>query len=77
MINSPPNFGVGEICGDQVAACKCYMAMMEMDDHLQTINIEVQQTVAELVERLDEILLNDSRPDQTTRIGTLASLMVR
>ena len=53
------------------------MAMMEMDDHLQTINIEVQQTVAELVERLDEILLNDSRPDQTTRIGTLASLMVR
>ena len=60
-----------------MAACKCYMAMMEMDDHLQTINIEVQQTVAELVERLDEILLNDSRPDQTTRIGTLASLMVR
>ena len=60
-----------------MAACKCYMAMMEMDDHLQTINIEVQQTVAELVERLDEILLKDSRPDQTTRIGTLASLMVR
>ena len=60
-----------------MAACKCYMAMMEMDDHRQTINIEVQQTVAELVERLDEILLNDSRPDQTTRIGTLASLMVR
>ena len=60
-----------------MAACKCYMAMMEMDDHLQTINIEVQQTVAELVERLDEILLNDSKPDQTTRIGTLASLMVR
>ena len=60
-----------------MAACKCYMAMMEMDDHLQTINIEVQQTVAELVERLDEILLNDSRLDQTTRIGTLASLMVR
>ena len=44
--------------------------MLEMDDHLQTINIEEQQTVAELVEELVEILLDDSRPEQTTRIGT-------
>ena len=41
------------------------------------MNIEEQQMVAKLVERLEEILLNDSKPDQTTRIGTFASPMVR
>ena len=60
-----------------MVACEYYIAMLEMDDHLQTMNIEEQQTVAEPVERLNEILLDDSRPDRTTRIGTLASLMVR
>ena len=29
-----------------------------------------------LIEKLEEILLDNSRPNQTTRIGTLASLMV-
>ena len=47
--------------------------MLEMDDHLQTMNIEEQRTMAELVERLNEIPLDGSRLDQTTRIGTLAS----
>ena len=60
-----------------MVAHECYIAMMEMEDNLQKMNIEEQQTVAEPVERLDEILLDDSRPDRTTRIGTLASLMVR
>ena len=44
-----------------------------MDDHLQTKCIEEQRTVAEPVEGLEEVLLDDSRPEQTTRIGTLAS----
>ena len=77
MIKFPIKYEVGEIRGDQVVAHECYIAMMEMEDHLQTMNIEEQQTVVEPVERLDEILLDDSRPDRTTRIGTLASLMVR
>ena len=47
-----------------------------MDNHLQTMNIEEQQMVAEPVERLEEIPLNDSRLDWTTRIGTLSSLTV-
>ena len=29
------DYGVGELRGNQVAAHKCYVAMMEMDDHLQ------------------------------------------
>ena len=39
MIKFPIEYGVGEIHGDQVAARECYVAMLEMDDHLQTKNI--------------------------------------
>ena len=48
-----------------------------MDDHLQTMNIEEQWMVVEPVEGLEEILLDNSRPDRTTRIGTLASPLIR
>ena len=40
MIKFPTDYGVGELQGNQVAARKCYMAMMEMDDHLQAMSIE-------------------------------------
>ena len=30
MIKFPTNYGVGELWGNQVAACECYLAMMEM-----------------------------------------------
>ena len=38
MIKFPTNYGVRELRGNQVVACECYVAMMEMDDHLQTIS---------------------------------------
>ena len=60
-----------------MAARECYIAMMEMDDHLQAMNIEEHRTVTEPVERLEEILLDDSKPDRTTRIGTLTNPTVR
>ena len=34
MIKFPTEYGVGEVRGDQVAARECYIAMLEMDDHL-------------------------------------------
>ncbi|XP_023906064.1 uncharacterized protein LOC112017838 [Quercus suber] len=40
MIKFPTEYGVGEERGDQVAARKCYIAMLKMDDHLQTMCIE-------------------------------------
>ena len=73
MIKFLIEYGVREVCGDQVAARKYYIAMLEMDDHLQTISIEEQQMVVETVERLEEILLDDSKPEQTTRISTLTN----
>ena len=50
--------------------------MMEMDDHLQAMNIKEHWTMTELVEKLEEILLDDSKLDRMTRIGTLANSMI-
>ena len=48
------------------------MAMMEMDDHLQAMNIEEHRTTAELVEKLEEVFLDDSNHERKIKIGTLA-----
>ena len=77
MIKFPTEYGVGKVHRDQVAAHECYIAMLEIDDHLQTMSIEEQRAVTELVEGLEEILLDNFRPEQTTRIGTFASPPVR
>lgn len=41
---------------------ECYIVVLEMDDHLQTMCTEEQQTMAKLVEGLEEITLDDTRP---------------
>ena len=76
MIKFLIEYRVGEVRGDQVAARECYIAMLEMDDHLQAISIEEQRTVAEPIEGLEKILLDNFRLERITRIGTLASLLV-
>ena len=48
---------MGEVRGGQVVACECYIAMLEMDNHLQTMCIKEQGMVAELVERLKKYSL--------------------
>ena len=40
MIKFPTDYGVGEVRGNLVAARECYVAMMELDDHLQAMSIE-------------------------------------
>ena len=76
-IKFPTEYGIGELRGNQVAAHECYISMLEMEDHQQTMCIEEQQTTAELVEEWEEIVLDESRPGWTTRMGTLASPMIR
>ena len=77
IIKFPTDYGIEELRGDQVAACECYIAMLEMKDHQQTICIEEHQTIAELVEELEEVTLDESRPERTTRMGMLASQPIR
>ena len=59
-----------------MAARECYIAMLEMEDHQQTMCIGEQRTTAESVEELEEITLDESRPERMTRMGTLASLLI-
>ena len=33
MIKFPTEYGIGQLRGDQVAACKCYIAMLELGDY--------------------------------------------
>ena len=73
MIKFPTDYGVRELRGDQVAARKCYIALLEMEDHQQTMCIEEQQTIAKPVEELEEVTLDESEPERTTKMGTLAS----
>ena len=77
MIKFLTNYEVGELRGNQVAARECYVAMMEMDDHLQAMSIEEHRTMTEPVEKLEEVFLDDSNHEQTTKIGTLANPAVR
>ena len=51
--------------------------MMEIEDQIQALNIEERRTVAEPTEKLEEITLDSSNPDQTTKIGTLAKPAIR
>ena len=60
-----------------MAARECYVAILEMEDHQQTLCIGEQQTIAEPVEELEEVILDESRSRRTTRMGTMASPMVR
>ena len=59
-----------------MAARECYIAMLEMEAHQQTMCIGEQRTTVESVEELEEIVLDESRPGRTTRMGTLASPMI-
>ena len=77
MIKFPTEYGIGELRGDQVATRECYIAMLELKDYQQTMYIGEQRTAAELVEELEEIILDESRLERTTRMGTLASPLIR
>ena len=73
MIKFPIDYGVGELHGNQVTARECYIAMLEMDGHQQTMCIGEQRAITESIEELEEVTLNNSRPERKTRIGILAS----
>ena len=60
-----------------MTARECYVAIMEMEDHLQTFSIEEHRIATKPVEKLQEVLLNDSKLDRTTKIGTLTNPTVR
>ena len=73
IIKFPTDYEIGELQGDQVAAHECYIAMLEVGDHQQTMCIKERWTIVEPIEELEKVTLNESRLEWTTRMGMLAS----
>ena len=66
----PMEYRIGEACRDQMAACECYIAMLEMVDHLQALNIKERRVIVEPTEVLEGISLDDNCPSWIPYIGT-------
>ena len=77
LVKLPREYRIGEACGDQMEARKCYIAMLEIYDHLQALNIEERRVTIELIEDLEEISIDDNCLDWITRIGTKVDPSIR
>ena len=53
-----------------MAARKCYLAMMALDEQVQTISIKERRVVADHIEELEDVLLKEDDLEKFTRIGT-------
>ena len=73
----PTKYEISKVQGDQMVAYECHIAMLEMDDHLQALNIEERRIAVEPTENLEEISLDDNIPGRVTCIGTQANPLVR
>ena len=69
-VKFPTEYGIGQAQGDQLAARECYLAMMTLDEQVQTMSIEERRFVAEPTEVLEEVPLEEGNPEKFTRIGT-------
>jgi len=63
-------YGVGQAQGGQLAIRECYLAMLAMDEQVQTMSIEERRVVAEPTEVLEDISLDENNLEKFTRIGT-------
>ena len=46
-----------------MAVRECYIAMIEMEDRQKTMCIREQRAIAEPIEELEEVNLDDARPE--------------
>ena len=60
-----------------MVAHECYIAMLEIDDHLQALNIKEQWVTVEPTETLEDISLDNDRLDRVTHISTQANPLIR
>ena len=69
-IKFPIEYGIGEVQGDQLVAKECYLAMLAMDEQMQTMNIEERRILAEPIKVLEDVPFDESNPEKFIRIGT-------
>ena len=70
-VKFPTKHGVGQVQGDQIAARECYLAMLAMDEQVQTINIEEKRIVAEPTEALANIPLDERNLESIPGLGQI------
>ena len=51
--------------GDQLAAKECYLAMLAIDEHIQTISIDKRKVTTEPAEALEDVPLDESNPESS------------
>ena len=69
-VKFPTEYKIKQAQGDQLAARECYLVMLALDEHVQTMTIEERRIVAEPTEVLKDVLLQEDDPEKFTRIGT-------
>ena len=68
-VKFPTEHGVRQVQGDQLAARECYLAMLAMDEQVQTMNIEEKRMMVDPIEVLEDISLDEKNPERSTRFG--------
>ena len=68
-IKFPIEHGVRQVQGNQLAIRECYLAMLAMDEQVQMTNIEEKRVVAEPIEALEDISLDENNPKRYIRVG--------
>ena len=76
LVKFPTEYKIGEVREDQMATHKCFVTMLEMDDHLQALNIKERRVAVEPMENIKEVSLDDDILGQVTRIGTQANPLI-
>ena len=69
-VKFPIEYEVGQVQGDQLTARECYLAMLAVDEHMQTMSIEERKVTVEPTKVLEDIPLEEGNPEKFTRIGT-------
>ena len=64
------DYGIWQVLGDQLAARECYLAVLAIDEHVRTMNIEERKVIAEPTKVLEDIPLEEGNPKKFTRVGT-------
>ena len=68
-VKFPTKHELRQVQGDQLAARECYLAMLAMDEQVQTMNIEDKRIVAEPTKVLEDISLDENNPERCTEVG--------
>ena len=48
---------------------ECYLAMLAMDEQIQTMSIKERIVIAKPTEMLEDIPLDENNPEKYTRVG--------